>query len=429
MQYAFATLLAASMTLIFDSAKAQTPSTFDDLTLPGIETDLAGSYLPGDSFSFRSGNVRFYGEHTFWGGYSRFNVSNITDTTDHTFLNDRSAITGGGENGSANYGIAFVPLDFTTYESQPLGVGLINEAAGGLVHGAYFTNTTYVYHYIADPAINFKAQGHHLTLTIRGYENGSMKPDSVNFPLADFRDSLNVLVDDWTWVDLTRLGTVDSLTFDLSSSDTGSYGMNVPAYFAIDRLVTLESAACTPVAGLRAGQIGAWDAVISWERDPVEDSLQGVRYFYAVDQSPTLAPEQAGSGVPTGNFTTADSVVLQGLTSNTTYYFHIQKACMVEGRPFALSWDTLSFTTGATSIGSLQEPLQVRLHPNPAQDRLSVGGDQPLNLRVIDLQGKVVLEKQHATQIDIRSLAPGLYFLEATRLQDKRIGVNRFTKL
>lgn len=429
MQYRLPSLLTAAMTIAFGFAHAQTPSTFDDLSLPGAESDLAGTYPAGDTFSFESGNVRYHGEHTFWGGYSRFNVSNISDTTDHTFLNDRSAITGGGENGSANYGIAFVPLDFDTYVSQPLGVGLINEAAGGLVHGAYFTNTTYVYHYMADPAVNFKGQGHHLTLTIRGYENAILKPDSVNFSLADFRDSQHVLVDDWTWVDLSALGTVDSLTFDLSSSDTGSFGMNVPAYFAMDGLVTLETAPCTPLAGLSLSQISGSGAVIAWERDPVEDSMQDVRYFYAVDQSPTRAPEQAGSGVPTGNFTTADSVLLQALDSETTYYFHIQKVCMLDGQPFAPSWDTLSFTTGSTGVELVRNSFQLSIYPNPAQDRLRIGSDQPVNLRVLDLHGKVLLEKQQSNDIDIRSLAPGLYFLEATRLQDNRIGISRFTKL
>jgi len=41
-------------------------------------------------------------------------------------------------------------------------------------------------------------------------------------------------VKDWEWVDLSGLGLVDMIEFSLSSSDTGAYGMNTPAYFFID---------------------------------------------------------------------------------------------------------------------------------------------------------------------------------------------------
>ena len=59
------------------------------------------------------------------------------------------------------------------------------------------------------------------------------------FYLADYRSTDSAhdyIVDDWTWVDLSGLGTVDRIEFTLSSSDVGSFGMNTPAYFAMDCL-------------------------------------------------------------------------------------------------------------------------------------------------------------------------------------------------
>ncbi|MBC7451396.1 MAG: DUF4465 domain-containing protein, partial [Cytophagales bacterium] len=38
----------------------------------------------------------------------------------------------------------------------------------------------------------------------------------------------------WRWIDLRSLGVVDSLVFTFTSSDVGMYGMNTPAYVAID---------------------------------------------------------------------------------------------------------------------------------------------------------------------------------------------------
>ena len=62
----------------------------------------------------------------------------------------------------------------------------------------------------------------------------------MDFYLADYRfadNGLDYIVDDWSWVDLTSLGAVDKLQFGLSSTDNGFFGMNTPAYFAMDNMV------------------------------------------------------------------------------------------------------------------------------------------------------------------------------------------------
>ena len=65
--------------------------------------------------------------------------------------------------------------------------------------------------------------------------------DSINVYLADYQfsdNSLDYIIKDWTWVDLTSLGASDSLSFSLSSSDNGMFGMNTPAYFCLDNFST-----------------------------------------------------------------------------------------------------------------------------------------------------------------------------------------------
>lgn len=49
-------------------------------------------------------------------------------------------------------------------------------------------------------------------------------------------DKSTWFVKDWREFDLTTLGEVISLRFSMQSSDSGIYGMNTPAYFAIDDL-------------------------------------------------------------------------------------------------------------------------------------------------------------------------------------------------
>ena len=85
-------------------------------------------------------------------------------------------------------------------------------------------------------------------MTVRGYLNGQKADDSVDFMLGEVaNDSTQNIVSTWTWVDLSALGHVDSLAFDLSSNDTaGGFGMNNPAYFAIDNLTLRAPGNDTP---------------------------------------------------------------------------------------------------------------------------------------------------------------------------------------
>ncbi len=80
-------------------------------------------------------------------------------------------------------------------------------------------------------------------LTIEGKNGSGVSQGSVDFLLADFAgysagdDKNDYIVNDWALVDLSSLGAdVSSLTFSLSSSDTGAWGMNTPAYFAVDHI-------------------------------------------------------------------------------------------------------------------------------------------------------------------------------------------------
>ena len=75
-------------------------------------------------------------------------------------------------------------------------------------------------------------------LKIFGYQNGNFI-DTVVFYLADFRftdNNQDYIIKDWTFVDLSTIENSVSLTFELSSTDNGQYGMNTPAYFFIDNL-------------------------------------------------------------------------------------------------------------------------------------------------------------------------------------------------
>lgn len=228
----FFTSLIISLTWI---AGAQTTVTFENFGLP-VDSFLndagaAGGFESGPLFLPNDYNPEF----DAWEGWA---ISTTTDTLTPGFMNQYSAIAGGGAEGSDTYALTFV--------SGASVLQLKDEAAGSIVEGMYLTNSTYAFYSMLDGDAFAKRFGGEtgddpdfFLLTIRKYFDGELSTDSVDFYLADYRfedNSRDYIIDEWTFVDLSTLGPVDSLLFTLSSSDVGQFGMNTPAYFCIDNV-------------------------------------------------------------------------------------------------------------------------------------------------------------------------------------------------
>ena len=76
------------------------------------------------------------------------------------------------------------------------------------------------------------AAGDWFKLTISGSLNGTPVNTKVDFMLA--QDT--AILTQWAYVDLSTLGEVDELSFSMSGSRNGDYGLNTPSYFCIDNL-------------------------------------------------------------------------------------------------------------------------------------------------------------------------------------------------
>lgn len=425
MQYKLHSILLSSalLTGLLQTTHAQTVANFENVTLPGSDTTYLQSQASnGDGiYTFNTGNVKLYGSIDFGGTYfANFNCSNHTDTVTPGPANQFSNIVGSGVDGSANYGIAFIESDWSMPGSPniPVKAKLTDDAAGNIVAGCYITNSVYAYRYMLDD--DYYAENEYwFKLIIKGYNAGVAGSDSVVFTLADFSNPATpVLVNTWQWVDLTSLGNVDSLTFNLESDDVGDFGMNTPAYFAIDNLITLDGN-CPSVTNLAASDITENSATITWQNTAAINNV--FNYEVAVDNTQDLAPTAAVS--TTGQL----SYDATGLEPNTTYYAHIRTKCA--SGSYA-DWDTVSFKTeGNTGIFNLSKNnLDFSIWPNPASEQIFIASEHALDVKVFDVNGKEVLSAVNTKIINIATLAQGVYFLKAYDAKTQKSGAIQFIK-
>lgn len=101
----------------------------------------------------------------------------------------------------------------------------------------YVNNSTYAYYCMRDgSSFNraFTAEDKFIVKAIG--VRGGKQTGTVEIPLA----ADGKFVTSWQAADLTGLGTVDYIYFQMSSTDNGEWGMNNPAYFCVGA-ITLEA--------------------------------------------------------------------------------------------------------------------------------------------------------------------------------------------
>lgn len=220
-------------------AMAQTVADFENFDLSVGE--FINNSLPAAGFS--SGSIwvpnNYNENYASWSGWA---ISSATDTLTPGFMNQYSVISGSGADSTNTYALAFI--------FSPTVMRLTGDAVEKVVEGMYINNGTYNYWSMLEGDSFAKRFGgetgddpDYYKLTIRKYFEDTLSEDSVVFYLADYRfedNTQDYIVKDWTWVDLTSLGNVDSLRFELASSDIGNHGINTPTYFFVDQVVTRD---------------------------------------------------------------------------------------------------------------------------------------------------------------------------------------------
>ncbi|SMP65373.1 Calx-beta domain-containing protein [Neorhodopirellula lusitana] len=256
-----------SIDLVDDTLAALTVSVSDDTLEESTGTQTIGFEDTGANFAaesfnngsdqrggFESGSLMFPTSYNpTWGNWSGWAASNVTDVTTAgygnqfaAYANIDGATPGGGADGSSTFAIG---------GGSPT-LSLPTSLEGAQFESISITNTTYTALSMLQGDSFAKKFGGEtgddpdfLLLTITGFDTDNTQVATQEFYLADYRfddNSLDYIVDDWTTVDLSSMADASQLQFSLTSSDVGQWGMNTPAFFAIDNLVVNRDPAATP---------------------------------------------------------------------------------------------------------------------------------------------------------------------------------------
>ena len=226
-----------------------------DFELPVLPANSA-YYGADGAGGFTSGGATFANSYfagpgfEYWEGFA---ISNKADGSQSGFEYQFNSITGDGAGGSSQYGVGFAPGPDIADITLPAGASPVS---------VELTNVSYAYYSMLNGDMFAKKFGgasgndpDYLRLTITGLDAANQSVGAVEFYLADYTFANNAddyIVDDWTSVDLSSLAGARKLSFSLASTDNGMFGMNTPAYFAIDDLVTVPEPASLAALGLGA---------------------------------------------------------------------------------------------------------------------------------------------------------------------------------
>ena len=185
-----------------------------------------------------------YGSYCYWSGghaISNYNTGDIAEHGGYTtqltvYKKDVSGLSrsGGGHNGSNNFAVHYGYMDGSQFNmTTELPALTFADGAERVIDHMYVTNTTY--------ALNCYLDGNGLTakigdddwvkLVATGYDAAGATKGTAEIYLCNGPDNI---IMDWTKWDLSKLGKVNKVTFNVTGSSDNGYGFSQPAYFAYD---------------------------------------------------------------------------------------------------------------------------------------------------------------------------------------------------
>ncbi len=179
-----------------------------------------------------------YGAYCYWGGGHVVSDYASTDYVTYGTYENQQTVYGptgaGGHNGSPHFGMHFGYKDSSPYNgTENLPSWTFGDGQPRVIDHLYVNNSAY--------AINCYMNGNGLTAVIgesdwvkvvaTGYDADGQQTGTEEFFLCNGPDHI---ITEWTKWDLSGLGEVLTVEFNILGSSDNGYGFSQPAYFAFD---------------------------------------------------------------------------------------------------------------------------------------------------------------------------------------------------
>ncbi len=170
------------------------------------------------------------GEYCYWyGGHA---ISNYTSTNlaDGTFMNQLAVYGTSGNNGSKNFAVHNGYIDDAVVGmSSTLPALEFYDGQTHVIDHMYVNNTLYaVAEYRNNTSIS---DSDWAAIEAKGYDESGVETGTATFYLFKGVDNI---VTEWTRWDLSVLGAVSKVEFNIKGSLKNTWGLTTPAYFAYD---------------------------------------------------------------------------------------------------------------------------------------------------------------------------------------------------
>lgn len=161
-----------------------------------------------------------------WGIYGwGFSISNHKDTSTVGYTNPYSCIAASGAASSEKFASFYGSKDSLKFDA-PVDM-----------ESVMLCNNTYAYLSMknGDSFAKKFEDGDYFKLTLILYSE-TERLGEADFYLADFRKGKELIVNEWTKLDLSTFKGVSHIKFAFESTDISDFGFNTPAYFCLDNV-------------------------------------------------------------------------------------------------------------------------------------------------------------------------------------------------
>lgn len=224
-------LLCAAMLLCCSTTFAQVTVDFEDIELQSNSFNNGSTLNGGDfvshGFVFASD---YHSDGNYWDGFS---ISTMTSTEYKALSDQYNSCVGSGAASSKTYAVYY----HSTWASKSLSITQAEHR--------YFTPQSVA---ITNAAYAFTSMLNGDSYAKKFTENDWFKFHIIGMKDGQITDTVSVdlagegwIIFTWKVIDLSALGEVDTILFDMTSSDVSQWGINTPAYCCLDNFTATVS--------------------------------------------------------------------------------------------------------------------------------------------------------------------------------------------